>query len=87
MKKTILIIFVLIFTCGCEESYKEINQTIMPRELKDCQIFEINLPNGETIYVTKCPMVNTTTSVDKYDPASKTKKPKNHNTVIYDEYI
>ena len=70
MKKSFVMLVVLLTLAGCEKKTTEVSSEYeIPNGLKDCSIYEMNSENGKRFYVTRCPFSATSTD----SPSGKTR--------------
>lgn len=76
MKKFLIISMLLLTACSPSSQRKYGYDSIMPDELKDCKVFEIN-DTIKSLYVVRCGFGNTTCSQDSNG--------KHQTTVCYNQ--
>ena len=76
-----MLVGLLVFLSGCENSYKETNFPTKPKDLEDCKFYMLSNVDGDYIRVVRCPNSQTSTT---YREGKVTK-----TTVVIDgiEYI
>lgn len=71
MKKWHIGMFVgaaLVFLVACSPSYEQKTFSVLPEELKDCKFFQVTDGNGTYLYVTRCPLSQTSTTLHAKRP-------------------
>lgn len=74
-----LVVFSMVMV-GCENSYRETQFPVKPKELDDCKFFTLTNEDGLKITVVRCPNSQTSTSYVDEDDSHKTTVVQDGNT-------